>query len=446
MQGIVGLLDAFLESATLENLSRRSMVAGLHAISHAQFNRIYPEFTCNGVELPFVRETGLWHAESPISPRHGLVGVHAVGVDPYVGDPVRADGGDARGPRDQNLIIAVGPRIPYEPKFSGDEFTVVHDAGFDFGGHGLADEGRNELLVPRHFQPDGATVRLQRERSGQAFRESADLPAERTADVHRDDPDVALGELQPSRHVFAGKVEPLGAAPDVQFLLSVEFRDADVGLHADVLDHGDLIGPLKDAVRFAESFLDVSFADAGEVGDVCVRLLDQDMVVEMVIAQIRMDENRIGLHRLFRIKDGRKILVFHFDEFDRLLRRVLVDCGDTRDGLSYESDPVHAVDGLVRKVSAPLRIRIILPRDDGVNPSQALGLVSIDISDEGVRLGAPEDFPVEHAGKVYVRPVGGQPSRFFVSVSPLVGSAKVVEWGCFSADCLAHSGCPFKGG
>ena len=188
---------------------------------------------------------------------------------------------------------------------SGDEVPVAHDPGPDHGLHGLADERRDELLVPCHLQADGTAVGLQRQRAGQPLREAADLAPEGAPDVHGDDPDVALGKAQAFGHVLPGEVQALGAAPDVELPLGVELGDADVGLHADVLDHRDFVRALDDEVRFFQALVDVPLANPREVGDVRSGLLDQDVLVVIVFAQIRVDEDRVGLQGFIRVEQHR---------------------------------------------------------------------------------------------------------------------------------------------
>ena len=126
-----------------------------------------------------------------------------------------------------------------------------------------------------------------------------------------------------------------------------------------------------------------------------------------------MDDGRALGHRLLRGVVGRQLAHLELDQRDRALGGGIVDGGDRRDRLAAVAHLV-ARHGMLaaRDRQHAERLVAVGAGDDRLHARELQGGGHIDVDDLGVRIGAAEDAPRQHAGMMRSAVYFARPETF----------------------------------
>ena len=117
-----------------------------------------------------------------------------------------------------------------------------------------------------------------------------------------------------------------------------------------------------------------------------------------VVGELRVNRRRIDLHRFFHIIDRRQWFVVYIDQIQGALGDVRCVGGHQGHGIANKA--YLAVQDRYVFGHPPFPARNILVGKHGPDPGVFSGSGNIDAGDIGVGMGASENFPVKHAGKL----------------------------------------------
>ena len=186
-----------------------------------------------------------------------------------------------------------------------------------------------------------------------------------------------------------------------------------VGLHAVVIDHGERVAALEDAVRGGQTLVDVPLLHP---------LMGAHVAGRLVVDQ-RCTRSQGRVHA----KGRRQLLVVHVDEGEGRLRGVLVLRGHGRHRLAHVAHLVHGYHrpAVVERVDT----RQVLRGDHRTHAPERLRPRGVDGPDARVRQWASQDPPFEHPGEHDVAGIPGSPRHLVDAVHPWNVPAHVLEIG-----------------
>src|SRR5580693_3366029 len=146
---------------------------------------------------------------------------------------------------------------------------------------------------------------------------------------------------------------------------------------------------------------EAGFGEVVGVGKTFFRI-SEDVVIVLfeVVGLVVVDEVALGLHRFFGIEIGGQELVFNVDQLERLIRRGLVDRGDTSDVIANVADFIERERVLVMADGQnAIGIGRVFSYYDGDDAFQFFGAAGVHALDAGVRIRRMQDSPDEHSGQ-----------------------------------------------
>ena len=206
-----------------------------------------PSVARDPVHLRLERAVRDRHAEAAHRARRRAVRVDAVGVDPDVGDVVRARhvrgglGGAVR------AVAGVRAGVDVQRDLARDDRAVVHHAVLDVDPLGRARRRDLHLLLAPVDVLDRLVGR-HRGDAGDRLDDHVDLAAEAAADRPADDAQLAERDVEDQRGVVEREEARLRVGVDLQPPVGLRDDDAAGRLGRRVLDRRGLVAPLEDVV------------------------------------------------------------------------------------------------------------------------------------------------------------------------------------------------------
>ena len=136
-------------------------------------------------------------------------------------------------------------------------------------------------------------------------------------------------------------------------------------------------------------------------GRVDIAALEADLVRDVGVAT-GMDEGRLRLQRLLGREDRGQLLVLDLDQVERVARDLFAGRRDGRDFLAGESHHVARQGEPLLVMHAPRHLRPVGTRHHRLHARKGERLRGVDAHDAGMRVGAAQHLPVQHAGELDV--------------------------------------------
>ena len=366
----------------------RHLVVGRVAVHASDLEPVQTQLLGDEVYLGLRAERRLGCAE----PSHGggwnRIGVHPVPVVPVSLPLVR------KGVEETREVQGRGPHARVRPAFGEDAGLSRHERAV------LLHPGPH-VVVHRRTALRGNEVLFTAEHDLHRFEElhgenrcaelgtvELELPAEPSAHVVCDHPNVALPYPQHTREERLHVVRRLGRGPHGEFAVRAVIGHGRAGLHAHVRLARTLEPVLSDIVRLLERLFRISPLDVARHVDIALHTL--------------VDLGGLLLDRLHRIVHAGEYLILHFDQVQRLLCDLF---GNRRHrGHRFPDVPnlLHREDLLVAQLAIPppyplLHPERVLTRHHSLDPGEFQRLGKVDVLDLRMGMRAPEDLAVQHA-------------------------------------------------
>ena len=307
---------------------------GLDEVLHPELRRVLADLVGEHVDDALDRVDRLGHAErAPVGDAAGrLVRVDAIDLDERVvevvaaGDDVEQPGRELRRVGRGIGVAVVGERLDLHRLDPAGLVGADLDVDVVVAGERVGLEVLRAVLDPL----DRLADRERRDDREDVARVDRHLAAEPAADVVGLHPDVLLG--QAAHEGEHGPDGVRGLARHVQGHLAAD--GVPVGDAAARLDRGDVDPRDVDVLGHA----DLGRGHRGVGPGPVARFPVPDVVVRLVLAAVRAEDERVRLHRLVRVDDDRQRLVVDEDGGDAVGRDVLGRRDDRGDLLGLVHD------------------------------------------------------------------------------------------------------------
>jgi len=153
-----------------------------------------------------------------------------------------------------------------------------------------------------------------------------------------------------------------------------------------------------------------------------------------------VEERRVRLGSLFRVKDGRQLLIVHLDQPGCFFGDLFAGGHHAGHRLADVAHPVAGKDGPVNQVQADV-VRRVGSGDDRLDAGQGQRLADIHTSDQSMGVGAADQPPVIQSGaELQVIGIDRGAGDLFVGVNAGHTLAHRVGGACpFFCDHFSHS-------
>ena len=235
----------------------------------------------------------------------------------------------------RQTVPPVGPGVRDDAHLQGEKGPVAGHPRAHVNGHRVPDPAGGKLLLATVEDPHRSSGGHRQDRD-RGLEHHLLLTAEAAAHAQLDHADARDRPLEDPGQLTAGVVRDLGAAPNVEPVVSVGVGDRHVGLQRAVGDPRSVVGPGDDVVGRGHGGREVGPApDLLVAGDVVPRVIGgPGRPLEERVGDVGLVELRGAVaHRLDGVEHCRQLLVGHLDQRQRRLR----------DGLAlgrHQGDPV----------------------------------------------------------------------------------------------------------
>ena len=176
-------------------------------------------------------------------------------------------------------------------------------------------------------------------------------------------------------------------------------------------------GVFDDDVGFGEGLGDVAAFNVHSHGD----------IVRLVV----VNQRRAVFHRLFGIEYSGKRFPIDFDQVDGFFGGIGIDGCHCRDFFAYIAGFADGKNVLIGEERAPGPLDGVFGGDDGAHAAKFFGFARIDMADPRVRIGASQNFPDQHAGKINIGDELRFAGDFVEAFDPLDPLADDGKFFCF---------------
>ncbi len=331
----------------------------------------------------------LGHAKAAHGAADGVIGVNTVAIGLYVGHLIGSAAAITGSACHVHTIFGIGTPVPIERILHGQQLAILVTAHLEVANQSLANKGGIEFLLAGQAQLDWAALDLGGDGYCQGLHTHSGLGPKAASHVGGDDPHITLRDAQRlGDQITLGK-GGLRAAPQRHLADFVHLGDGHVRLNRHVLHVGDAIFALDHGRAVPPGIKRVALADFEVVGEVGA-WSGEDEGDDFVLAQVRVNQRRVGASAKFWVEDRLQLLVLHLDEIHGLLSYFFADGGHARDRVAHVAHPVTAENMAVSQIKAD-EAREILSGDDCLDAGQRPGLAGVNRLDYCVGIGAALD-------------------------------------------------------
>ena len=349
------LADRFFDAERSHDRTCGEALAFIQHRLQTKFHGVDTERARHHVGLRIIGPDNLRHTKTAERTRGHFVRIHAVGIDPDVGDAIRPRRCVAGFVTDARADFRVGAGVPIDFAFTRRD-RAVFDCRFDVG---------NDFVLGNcqkfFFACQSVTHRLfrdQRQHRHQRFELGVELGTVAAADVRHAHADPVHGNTESRRNLRSDIRRRLARGPDVKALMLVQIRQRHVRFHRHMLRRRRAKRVFEYSISFGKRLVDVAGAKLEVI--TYVRLLTGFNVGEIGESLRRpmllMHQRRSCFCRFEHVVDCGQCLVIDLDELERVFRRAPIDRCHRHHGIADVADSFHGENRLIAKRRPEVRI------------------------------------------------------------------------------------------